>query len=112
MGDLGLWSEETVSDLYFRSSRSHNSDDVPTYDLPPPKFSLKGLMIVLENWKCVKAALMSEGTSEEGAGPTKGQSSTVSLDAFTHLLLTKLNPKVCHTRYWSPVVVAGLIYSP
>ena len=77
-----------------RSSRSHNSDDVPTYDLPPPKFSHKGLMIVLENWKCVKAALMSEGASEEGAGPVKGQSSTVSLDAFTHLLLTKLNSKV------------------
>lgn len=78
----------------YRASRSLNSDDIPTFDLAPPKFSLKGLMLAMENWGCVKAALMSEGTSEEGAGSAKGQSSTVSLDAFTHLLLTKLNSKV------------------
>lgn len=83
----------------YRSSRSHNSDDIPTYDLPPPKFSLKGLMLVMENWVCVKAALMSEGMTEEGAGSSKWQSSTVSLDAFTHLLLTKLNSKVNRERF-------------
>ena len=78
----------------YRSSRSHGSDDIPVYDLPPPKFAQKGLSIVLENWACVKAALMSEGLAEEGAGSSRGQTSTVCLDAFTHLLLTKLNSKV------------------
>ena len=77
----------------YRSSRSHSGDDIPKYDLPPPKFSLKGLNLAMENWGCVKATLMCEGMAEEGAG--KGQRSTVSLDAFTHLLLTKLNSKVC-----------------
>ena len=86
----------TRSGAAYRSSRSHGSgpDDVPTYDLPPPKFAQKGLSIVMENWACVKAALMSEGLSEEGVGSARGQTSTVSLDAFTHLLLTKLNSKV------------------
>ena len=79
-----------------RSSRAHGlaNDEIPAYDLPPPKFAQKGLAIVMENWPCVRAALMSEGTSEEGAGSAKGQTNTTSLDAFTHLLLTKLNSKV------------------
>lgn len=79
----------------YRGSRSSaNADDIPNYDLPPPKFSPKALAIVMENWVCVKAVLMSEGTVEEGAGMAKGQTNTVSLDAFTHFLLTKLNSKV------------------
>lgn len=88
---VGLRSSST-----YRSSRSHGGDDIPAYDLPPPKFAQKGLAIVMENWTCVKAALMSEGMAEEGAGSAKGQTTTISLDAFTHLLLTKLNSRVCN----------------
>ena len=51
----------------YRSSRSHN-DEIPVYDLSPPKFAQKGLSIVMENWACVKAALMCEGVADEGGG--------------------------------------------
>ena len=93
----------------YRSTRSHSAEDIPIYDLSPPKFAQKGLAMVLENWPCVRALMMCDapsptggsGSDEEawsgvmlGTGSSKGQTSTVSLDAFTHLLLTKLNLKV------------------
>lgn len=95
----------------YRSSRSHGSDDIPAYDLPPPKFAQKGLSIVMENWGCVKAALMSEGMGEEGVGSAKGQTSTVSLDAFTHLLLTKLNSKVRVRKVFTSPLSAPSIFN-
>ena len=89
----------------YRSSRSH-TEDISVYDLPPPKFAQKGLSIVMENWPCVKAVLMSESMSEEGGmASAKNQICTTSLDAFTYLLLTKLNSKVskyyvmCYHRF-------------
>lgn len=90
-------SFRTTTTSSSRSSRSHGmvaSEEIPAYDLPPPKFAQKGLVVVMENWACVRAQLMCEGTSEEGVGSAKGQTSTLSLDAFTHLLLTKLGSKV------------------
>ena len=82
----------------YRSSRSHVSENIPVYDLPPPKFAQKALAMVLENWACVRAQIMCDAQGiEEGAWPglgSKGHASVVSLDSFVYLILTKLSLKV------------------
>ena len=78
--------------------RSKN-DEMPAHDLAPPKFAQKALNIVLEDWACVKAALLS-GSGDGGGGgageaPLAAQSSTMALDALVHTLLSKLSQEVC-----------------
>ena len=95
-----------------RSLSSKNHDDSrPVCDLPPPKFAQKALSLVLEDWTCVKAALMGgdkEGLGEQGFAAGQSveggefgtnllstrQSTTIPLDAFTYTILTKLQQKV------------------
>ena len=92
-----------------RSISKPSDSAVPVCDLPPPKFAQKALSLVLEDWECVKAALI--GGEREGPGETFSgrnveggefgtnvfrtrQSTTIPLDAFTYTLLTKLQQKV------------------
>lgn len=92
-------------------SLSKQVDNAPVCDLPPPKFVQKALNLVLEDWTCVKAALMDGGWEGPGEGFSlaarnveggefgsdlfnTSQSTTIPLDAFTYTLLTKLSQKV------------------
>ena len=91
-----------------RSLSKHHDESRPVCDLPPPKFAQKALNLVLEDWACVKAALM--GGDKEGLGEgfssqsveggefgtnllSTRQSTTIPLDAFTYTILTKLHQK-------------------
>ena len=98
------WSGRHLS----RSLSKHHDDSRPACDLPPPKFAQKALNLVLEDWACVKAALI--GGDKEGPGEgystqtveggefgtsmlSTRQSTTIPLDAFTYTILTKLQQK-------------------
>ncbi len=87
--EQGQWQSLRTSASYRQRAAKH--EDAPPHDLPPPKFAQKALNQVLEDWRCVKVALMSG--EEEGGG--RVQPSTVSVDALTHTLLAKLNQEVC-----------------
>ena len=92
-------------------SISKQHDSAPVCDLSPPKFAPKALNLVLEDWTCVKAALMDGGWEGPGDGFSLAgqnmeggefesdifnmrQSTTIPLDALTYTLLTKLSQKV------------------
>ncbi len=83
------WGGGRVSSS-FRSSRS-KQEDIPAYNLPPPRFAQKGLTLALDSWECVRAVLLCGCEGVEGAD---SHVDTTSLDSFTHLLLTRLNQKV------------------
>lgn len=74
----------------FRASRS-KQEDIPSYNLPPPRFAQKALSLALDSWECVRAVLLCKCEGVEGAD---GHVDTAALDAFSHLLLTKLHQKV------------------
>ena len=98
------------SGRHLRSVPKQLDSSVPVCDLLPPKFAQKALNLVLEDWTCVKAALMGgdrevswegfTGRSAEGGEFERNvlmslkQSTTVPLDAFTYTLLSKLQQKV------------------
>ena len=92
-----------------RSISKQNDSAIPVCDLPPPKFAQKALSLVLEDWQCVKAALIGgvrEGLGEGFSGRSveggefgtsifrTRQSTTIPLDAFTYTMLTKLQQRV------------------
>ncbi len=74
----------------FRTSRSKH-EEIPSYNLPPPRFAQKALNMALDNWECVKSVLLC---GCEGVESVEGHVDTTSLDCFTHLLLTRLSQKV------------------
>ena len=92
---LARQSREQSQWLGLRASSSYRQrvskhEEVPPHDLSPPKFAQKALNLVLEDWRCVKAALLSGVDGETG----KEQSCTLSLDALAHTVLAKLNQEV------------------
>ena len=80
------------------SYRSHGREDMPASDLSPPKFALRALNTVLDDWQCVETALLSGLWDWNGklcSPPVMySQSTTIHLDGFTYLLLTRLSPDV------------------
>lgn len=97
------------SGRHLRSISKQHDGSVPVCDLPPPKFAQKALNLVLEDWACVKAALIGGDREWLGEGVTgqsvdggefgtnifsTRQSTTIPLDAFTYTLLARLHQKV------------------
>ena len=75
--------------------------EVPDHDLEPPKFSRKALCYLLEDWRAVRAMMMTGYRESEGASSSyhyqaddgafmRHQGHTAHLDKFTFCLLVKL----------------------
>ena len=93
------WSGVRMSSSFRHSRTKH--DDIVSYNLPPPRFAQKALGLAMESWECVKAVLMCGCGSGEGV-EGEAHVDTSSLDAFTHILLSKLNQKVSLVLFISP----------
>ena len=85
----------------------HGGSDVPDHDLEPPKFARKALDFLLDDWRAVRAMIMTgfmEGTNDamkdlddhnlEGRRYMRHQGHTAHLDKFTYCLLVKLDESI------------------
>lgn len=83
------WS--AIRSTSFHSRSKH--EDTPVHNLRPPKFAPKALTIVLEDWECVKTAIL---TGSGGAPPSDHTPllGSVPLDATVYTLLAKLGQDV------------------
>ena len=83
------WS--AIRSTSFHSRSKH--EDTPVHNLRPPKFAPKALTIVLEDWECVRTAILSGsgGAPPPDHTPLLG---TVPLDATVYTLLAKLSQDV------------------
>jgi E3 ubiquitin-protein ligase EDD1 len=94
--------KKSSGSLRHRTSRFEGNPDVPVHNLSPPKFASRALMVVLEEWTCVRAALLQEDSDSplnapSGSGPSGGTNEWPLF--FSLLEQQRILKSQSHTKY-------------
>ncbi|CAI8024034.1 E3 ubiquitin-protein ligase UBR5 [Geodia barretti] len=79
------WSMIRSSSLHSRSRH----EDMPVYNLRPPKFAPKALAAVVEDWQCVKSAVLCTSVGGASSIDHTHHLGSVPVDSMVYLLLAK-----------------------